>query len=371
MFGVPSVDVKTIGAGGGSIAWIDAGGFIHVGPQSAEAIPGPACYMRGGEEPTVTDANLVRGFLDPDYFVGGSMKLSSKLAEEIIRDKIANPLKITMPEAATLICLTCEQNMVAAIADITVRRGVDTREYVMVAGGAAAGVHAVPTARELGVKQIIIPKAAGVMSAFGILTSDVKFLFASSFFTDSPHFDYTGANKVLDELAKKALTYLSKMKINPENREFLFTVEARYAGQVWQLTLPLRSGQIRDEQELAQVVEDFHNLHERVYSVKSPQDYVEFIEWDVEAIGKLPEFFLEEQRYGGKQSSVALKNKRSAYFKELNGFTEIPTYLGDKLTYGNEIEGPAIIEEPLTTIVLYPDSKATVSKFGSYVIELY
>jgi N-methylhydantoinase A len=371
MFGVPSVDVKTIGAGGGSIAWIDPGGFIHVGPQSAGAIPGPACYMRGGTEPTVTDANLVRGFLDPDYFVGGAMKLSPKLADEVISEKIAKPLGMALHEAAALICFTCEQSMIAAIEDITVRQGIDPREYVMVAGGAAAGLHAVPIAKELGISKIIIPKAAGVMSAFGILTSDVKFLFALSFFTHSLNFDYTKVNAVAGELEKKAKTYLSKMKISPERRKLHFTVEARYAGQIWQLTLPIQDSRIRIEQELAQVVEDFHNLHEKVYSVKNTEDYIEFIEWDMEAVGKLPEFKLKKHKPGTEDPSAALRQKRNAYFKESERIVETPVYLGDKLASGNEIAGPAIIQEPLTTIVLYPESKTTVSEFGSYIVDLY
>jgi N-methylhydantoinase A len=370
MFGVPSVDVKTIGAGGGSIAWIDAGGFIHVGPQSAGAFPGPACYMRGGSEPTVTDANLVRGFLNPDYFVGGAMKLSSEQAEQAIFDKIAKPLNMTLHEAACLICLTCEQNMVSAIEDITVRRGIDPRDYLMVGGGAAAGLHAVPLARELGIKQIIVPKTSGVLSAFGILASDVKCHLVSSYFTNSDHFDYEGVNRVLENLENNAEAYLSRMSISPKNREIVFSVEARYAGQIWQLTLPLKTNRIKNEQTLTQVVEAFHNLHESVYFVKNLQDDVEFIEWDVEAIGKLPEIALEEQPWRDKVPSAALKGRRHAYFQEMGVTIEIPVYLGEALANGNEIEGPAVIEEPLTTVVLYPDSSAFVTKLGNYVIKI-
>ena len=370
MFGVPSVDVKTIGAGGGSIAWIDAGGLIHAGPLSAGALPGPACYMRGGSEPTVTDANLVRGFINPDYFVGGAMALSPELAEKAIFEKIARPLNLTLHEAASLICLTCEQNMVAAIEDITIRRGIDPRQYLMVGGGAAAGLHAVPLAKELGIKQIILPKAAGVLSAYGILTSDMKSLFASSYFTDSVHFDYKGVNHVLEAMENEAGVYLSKMNISPENRELVFSVEARYEGQVWQLTLPLKTGRIKNQQRLAKVINDFHDLHEAVFFVKNLQDDVEFIEWDVEAIGKLPKPTQEEHKWGGKDPSADWKDKRLAFFKEMNSAIDIPVYRGEALAYGNEIEGPALIDEPLTTIVLYPGSNAVVTELGSYVINI-
>jgi len=362
MFGVPSVDVKTIGAGGGSIAWIDAGGLIHVGPRSAGALPGPACYMRGGSEPTVTDANLVRGFINPDYFVGGAMALSSELAEKAVYEKIAKPLNLTLHEAASLICLTCEQNMVAAIEDITIRRGIDPRKYLMVGGGAAAGLHAVPLARELGIKQIILPKTAGVLSAYGILTSDMKSLFASSHFTDSVNFDYSGVNHVLEAMEKEAEAYLSRMNIGPENRELVFSAEARYEGQVWQLTLPLKTGRIINQQTLAKVIDDFHSLHEAVFFVKNLQDDVEFIEWDIEAIGKLPELTQEEQKWGGENPSAAFKGHRLAFFKEMDRAMEVPVYRGEALAHGNEIKGPALIDEPLTTIVLYPGSNAVVTE---------
>lgn len=369
MFGVPSVDVKSIGAGGGSIATIDSGGFIHVGPRSAAGVPGPACYMRGGTEPTVTDANVVRGFLDPDYFLGGAIKLSATLAEEVI-GTLAVQLKMSLPETAALVAVACEQNMAAAIQDITVRRGIDPREYVMVAGGAATGMHLVPIARELGVKQVIVPRTAAVMSAYGALTSDVKFLYAASLFTSSSRFDFERANETLQQLQHKADDYLSRMGIPPRDRQHIFTVEARYNRQVWQLTLPLRSNRVTDKDDLAILVEDFHSLHEQVYSVRNNADDVEFVEWNVQAVGKLPETRLPQQTGARKDPSAAFLRNRPAYFKETGGIAQVPVYLGENLAFGNEIEGPAIIADPLTTVALYPGSTARVTKYGSYLIQV-
>jgi len=370
MLGMPSVDVKTIGAGGGSIAWLDASKFIHVGPRSAGAVPGPACYNQGGSEATVTDANLARGFLNHEYFLGGAIRIFPELAENVISRQIAEPLGLRTAEAAALICLTCEQNMIRLIKEMTIRQGVDPREYVMVAGGAAAGLHAVPIARELGIRRILVPKTAGVLSALGLLVSDVRCSFAKSFFTDSLHFDYGGVNKVLRELEVQAKKYLAKMNVSGKNGRIEFTTEVRYPAQVYQLTLDLRNEQIESEQDLALTVRDFHDLHEKVYSVRNPEDYVEFVEWGALAVGSLAKVSMKEQLESMEDSSSAVKEKRPAYFVEGKDFVETTVYDGDRLTYGNVIAGPAIIEEKLTTVVVFPQCKATVTRLGNYLLEM-
>jgi N-methylhydantoinase A len=370
VFGIPSVEVKTIGAGGGSIARVDAGGFIHVGPESARSDPGPACYGRGGTRPTVTDANLVRGFLDASQFAGGTMTLEPSNSEVAIQAEVAGPLGLSVHEAASLIGLTVEQNMVAAIEEITIRQGVDPRKYVMVAGGAAAGLHVVPIARELGIKKVLVPAVAGVLSAFGILVSDIKATFSRSMPASTVRFDYDKVNRTLAAIATDARKYLDRMNVPEPSREVRFSAEARYRGQVWQLTLGLGQSHIADSAALATLVENFHQLHEKLYFVRST-DPIEFTEWSVLAIGRLPEVRRAHGVASGAETSCAGKTSRQVFMRELGGMAEIPVLEGTRLTPGLRVSGPAMIDQPLTTVVLYPSSAAMLSENGSLWIDLY
>ena len=370
VFGVASVEVKTIGAGGGSIARVDAGGFIHVGPESAKSVPGPACYRRGGTRPTVTDANLARGFLDPANFAGGTMVLSQDDAAAAIRSHIAGPLGMDVDQAASLIGLTVEQNMVAAIEEITIKRGVDPREYVMVAGGAAAGLHAVPIARELGIKRVFVPPVAGVLSAFGILVSDMKTTFSRSVPTSSEDFDHDRINAVLAELAAEGEAYLDRMGIAPGERDIAFSVEARYRGQVWQLPVGFETRQIAGPDHLAALTEAFHQVHERLYFVRS-SDPVEFTEWSVLATGRVPRRALDHGVAGLPGAAPVHKGARSIHLRELGGRQEVQVIDGAKLGADVSVAGPALIDQPLTTIVLYPGSTARSTANGGLWIDLH
>ena len=267
---LPLIDVHTIGAGGGSIAWLDPGRLVHVGPTSAGAFPGPACYMRGGEEPTVTDANVVLGYLDPDYFLGGRMKIDSRLSAQVIEDKIAKPLDLDLMEAAYTVWTTVNHNMVAAIEDITIWQGVDPREYLLIAGGGAAGLHIVPIAQELKMKKIIVPKLSGVLSSVGGLAADMTMDFHASHLTDSERFDYEGVNRCLKDLEVQARDFLLRTRIADEKTEISFYVEARYAYQVWDLNVVLKGNRIEGKDDIDRLVEDFHNAHERIFEIKEP-----------------------------------------------------------------------------------------------------
>jgi N-methylhydantoinase A len=367
VFGVPSVEVKTIGAGGGSIARVDAGGFVHVGPESSGSYPGPACYGRGGTLPTVTDSNLVRGFLSPDKFAGGTMTLSLDKARAAIDAQIAKPLGIDVLEAASLIGLTVEQNMVAAIEEITIRQGIAPREYTMMVGGAAAGLHAVPMARELGIRHVVVSPVAGVLSAFGILASDIKSGFSKSFAATSAGFDFAGVNATLSGLAEEAEDYLGRMRVPAADRQVEFSVEARYRGQVWQLSLALPKGEIADEAALTQVLEAFHQLHEKVYFVRSG-DPVEFTEWSAMAIGRLPKSWQNGDDV--HSSEKAARETRKVYLRELGGIADLPVHQAGALEAGRPIAGPALIDQALTTVVLYPGTSAKKSENGNLWIEI-
>jgi len=377
MFGVPSVDVRTIGAGGGSIARVDSGGFIHVGPESAGAQPGPACYGRGGTRPTVTDANLARGLLDPEGFADGQMRLSPEAAIAAVREHVATPLGMSVEDAASLIALTVEQNMVAAIEDLTVRRGVDPRHYLLIAGGSAAGLHAASIARELGMKGVLVPHVAGVLSAYGIATGDIRFGFARSLFTSSDRFAHDQVNDILDSLRQEGSDYLRRMRVPAERQALLFTAEARYAGQVWQLTLPLSGTRIAPGAGLDELVEAFHRLHERVYTVRAA-DPVEFTEWNVLAIGHAPGVGsgAASGSGAGRGATAVASARRDAprhrrvFLKGAGGHVDVPVHAVADLTPDATIRGPALLESQLTVALVPPDSQARVTRDGGVMITL-
>lgn len=368
VFGVPSIEIHTIGAGGGSIARVDRGGFIHTGPESAGSEPGPACYRRGGTRATVTDANLVLGYLDPEHFAAGRMTLDPEAAAAVIGRHVAEPIGLGLHEAASLVALSCEQNMVGAISDLTVKRGIDPRDYLMVAGGAAAGLHAAAIARELGITRVLVPRYAGVMSAFGILTGDVGFTFGRALFASSVQFDFARVNAMLASLEAEGNAYLDRMGFREAAvRALHLSAESRYAGQVWQLTLPLAQLRIADPGALAAVVESFHRLHETHYSVRSAGDAVEFTEWNVRAVGKMPGTTIPQLP---AHTAPHLPRHRRAWFRETGQFVETPVHAAAQLPAGKTITGPALIEDRLTTIVVPPGTSAAVTTYGNVLITL-
>ena len=368
---IAKVDTKSIGAGGGSIAWVDNGGLLHVGPKGAGSEPGPACYCRGGTEPTVTDANVILGYLDPDYFLGGTIKLDKGLAEKAIYEKISKPLNISLLEGAFAIWNTVCTNMTEAIRDITVWEGIDPREYVFISGGGAGGIHIVSIIDGLEGKKIIIPKTAAGMSAFGGLIADIVKEYQWSYFTPTNKFDYDGVNDVLSQLENDARKFLTSAEVPPERQRIEFFVEARYPFQEKEITIQLNRNKFNSIKDVEELEKDFHILHDKTLGSKDPSQYVECVVWRARAVGLIPPIKLKKKKTGTKKPpSSSIKGERGAYFRELNGIHITPVYEGDELLAGNIILGPAIIEEKTTTIVITPKSKVLVSDFGNYIIDL-
>jgi len=367
LFGVPSVEVHTIGSGGGSIARLDMGGMVHVGPESAGAFPGPACYDRGGERTTVTDSNLICGYLNETFSAGGGMTLRKDLAIAAMNRDIAEGLKLAPQEAAGLVALSCEQDMVVAIEDITIKRGIDPREYVLVAGGAAAGVHAVSIAREIGIKQVIMPRFGGVLSAFGILTGDVSLGFGRSHFTSTAGFDHKGVSDVLDTLARDGEGFLDRMEIPAESRVLSFTCEARYRGQVWQLTLPFERSHLEGS-DGSVLAERFHAQHEALYMVRDADEIIEFTEWNLRAIGRLAKRGLPDLEPAERVERD--QEFRDVFFREVGEPVRTPIAGPGDLRIGQPVEGPLVIDERLTTIVVGPNATVTLTAKGNYVVDL-
>jgi N-methylhydantoinase A len=369
LLGINKVDSKSVGSGGGSIAWIDSGGLLHVGPQSAGAVPGPACYGRSGQQATVTDANLVLGYLDPGYFLGGAMAIHPDKSEQVIRDQVAGPLKLDLEEAAFSIWSTVNVNLVSAIKEITIWQGIDPREYLFVSGGGAAGLHIVPVARELGAREILIPKTASAISAMGGAFADVTAEFSLSLLAETNRFDFDTVNRGLADLEAQAEAFLEKSGIAPDKRRIEFHVEARYLHQVWELAVPLTGHRIAGQADLERLVDSFHGVHERILGIKEPGQGLECIFWRAKAVGLLPKPKLAAADAPSGPDS-ALKGQRPAYFRELGGLVETRIYDGQALAPGIKITAPSIIEEPTMTIVVFPGSEATVTALGSYHLTL-
>ena len=366
IIGTSTVDVRSIGAGGGSIAWLDAGGLLRVGPQSAGSVPGPACYGRGGDQPTVTDAALVLGYIDPQYFNGGRLKLDSAAAHRVIT-RLAGEIGRSPDETAAAIMVIANELMIKAIGEITVNEGVNPRESVVVAGGGAAGFNIMPIARELGCATVILPRLASALSACGMQYSDIVFEATRSRFSDDRNFDIAGVNRALEEIEAELAAFRRGLK-GAEGAEarIELLVEARYRAQVWELDTVLPKVRINDATDIGALAEAFHQTHERVYAVRDEGSPVEFVNWKGRIAIRLfappppPDVTATAYR-------PAPDTERPCFFVE-TGRAATPVYRGSMLQPGAQIAGPAIIEEPTTTIVVYPGLSAALSAAGNYIL---
>jgi N-methylhydantoinase A len=364
--GTRAVDVKSIGSGGGSIAWVDAGGLIHVGPHSAGADPGPACYGRGGTEPTMTDAALLLGYLDGSNFLGGRLTLDRDASARAFQP-VADRLGMTLEEAAVAAFVIASENVVGAVQEITISQGIDPREVAIVAGGGASGLNIVPIARELGVRQVLLPKTAGALSACGALYSDVISEFASSSFAETRTLDYDEVNAALAEAEAQADAFLADLDgvVTLSERKEYF-VEARYKQQVWELNVPLPGPRVTTPEDVTAIEDAFHQVHQKVFSVHEPGQYLECLVWKVRATAVLDK---PDPSSGTRvTATTAAPEPARAYFRG-HGLVDAPRYDGEALAVGSVVDGPAVIREPTTTIVVYPGTSATVTDAGNYMID--
>lgn len=365
--GIRAVDVKSVGAGGGSIAWLDPGGLLRVGPQSAGADPGPACYGRGGDLPTVTDSAVVLGYIDPDHFLGGRLALDVEAARRAIETHVAAPLGWTVEEAAAAVLVIATENIVGAIREITISQGIDPREVTIVAGGGASGLNIVPIARELGVGRVLLPSTAGALSACGAMYADVISEFSVSRYAETRNLDFEAVNEALATVEEMAQAFLDNLAdIEPVATKIEFLVAARYRQQVWELDIPIAGSRIESEADVKALEETFHETHRRVFAVDEPGQYLECLVWKsrATAVTRKPSVASRASEEGDAVVELA-----TAFFRE-TGAIETPRYNGALLEPGTRIVGPAIIREPTTTVVVYPGSTATISPLGNYLLEI-
>ncbi len=365
MTGFPAVDVKSIGAGGGSIAWVDDGGLLHVGPKSAGAVPGPVCYGAGGTEPTVTDASVVLGWIDPDYFLGGTMALETEAAAAAIEAQVAGRLGLPLHEAAAAVMSVATENMVHAIEDITVNQGIDPREAAIVGGGGAAGLNAVAISRRLGCKQIILPEVAAALSAHGALISDLRAEYSATLYTSTGGFDFNGVNALLEELETKCRAFIDGPGAGSLEQVIEFTAEARYPSQIWEIEVPLRFARIEDEKTLAGFVEDFHRTHEELFTFADTESTIETVGWRASVRCHLRDGVNLSVEGAGGGPEVA--GSREVYFPEV-GRVEAKVVRFERMAPGETVEGPAIVESSFTTVVIDPGAAAERRASGSLLI---
>jgi N-methylhydantoinase A len=362
--GFPSVDVRSIGAGGGSIARVDSGGLLHVGPESAGADPGPVCYGRGGVAPTVTDACLVLGYIDPDYFLGGLMRLDVEGAAAALERDVARPLGLAVVEAASAVLGLATDKMVGAIEEITLNQGIDARGALMVAGGGGAGLYAVPIARRLGCDRVVIPEVSAALSATGELLSDLQPDYAVTEVMTTDRFDNGRAARALDSLERRARSFLDGAGKDVVAHEVRLSVEARYPHQVWEIEVPLRRSSFASPEFVEELRQDFHDLHERLYAVRDPDSEVEIVQWRARVRASIGAVEVGAPTVDTTRPPTA----RFAHFPG-TGRIETPVRNLAQVTPGERLTGPAIVESPVTTIVLDPDATAVRTDVGSLLIE--
>jgi N-methylhydantoinase A len=359
----PFVDLTTIGAGGGSIAWMDKGGFLRVGPQSAGAEPGPVCYGQGGTEVTVTDSNLVLGRLNPDYFLGGRMALDAERAHRAVA-AFGERLGLGEAEAAQAILDVANENMANAIRLVSIERGLDVRRFALVAFGGAGPLHACGIAKRVGIERIVIPLHPGLCSAFGALIADFQVDKVRSQNQRSTSASAAVLNSQLDALVDGALKELRSEGFAGE-AEVRRTVSLRYFGQNYEHEVPVRDAAL-DEAALVRLFDEFHRLHEQFYGYSISGEVIEIIRLSATAIGRTPTPHLPPIPARG---APAAREKRPVYFQEA-GFVPCPIFRRDQLPAGSQLTGPAILEEVDSTLALHPGHTLTVDAAGIIGVRL-
>jgi N-methylhydantoinase A len=359
-----SLDIASIGAGGGSIARVDAGGILHVGPQSAGAVPGPACYGSGGSSATVTDANLVLGYLDPANFLGGRRSLDRTAAESAV-DDIAAVLGIDRVSAARGIHRVVNTTMAEGVRLVSVRRGVDPRRFALFAFGGASGLHATDVARQLDLERVVVPRVAAVLSAWGMLATDLRFEIARSHIGDTRTLDGGALQRMFEEMEAAGLARLRASPGSGSGAGFdgparaTRSVDMRYGEQVFEITVGLDGVDWTQADPLPQIVERFHRRHEELYTYCLPDQETVLVNARVTVVGLLAALPLEPAL--PKVLPTPPRGERRIY---LDAWVSVPVFDFDALTPGQTIAGPAIVESAMTTVLLRPGERAAVTPLG-------
>lgn len=364
---LPMADIHTIGSGGGSIAYLDDGGLLKVGPQSAGATPGPVSYQKGGTEPTTSDANLVLGYLNDDYFLGGSMRLDREAARQAVEEKIASPLGLSDEEAAFGIYTISNLNMASGIKEITIENGYDPREFPLVVAGGAGPIHAAMIAHELGIKEIIIPRFSSVLCAVGMLSSMLRHDYLRSYPAKWSSLDFSSIHEEVKEDIKEGSESLLHEGVPVDEQKIMIGLDLRYVGQHFEVTIEFDQKLLIDGDK-DQVEELFHNEHDRLYGFDLRGHEMELMNIRVSCQGKHTDFSIQEVEDTVGDAAQYIKNQRSIYDPVLRERVDAPVYDGEKMGAGCQLEGPAIIELITTTIIVPHDFEVTTEKNGNFLL---
>lgn len=368
---LPMLGIVTIGAGGGSIGWVDEGGLLRMGPQSAGSNPGPACYDLGGELPTCTDADLVLGYLDKDFFAGGKIPLNEEKAARAIKEKIADPLGIDMVEAAAGMYRVINVNMATGVREVSVKRGHDPREFPLVVAGGAGPVHACMIGLELEIPVMIIPKESSIFCAAGMLMSDLKHDFVRTYPTALSEINLEKFRSLFYEMEQEAARLLESEFIPEGSIQHVYSLDMRYIKQYHEVNVEITKEEV-ESGNIDRIMSRFHPEHNRLYgySLEEQKTPIELINLRLLSIGKTIKPRFGQEDYDGKDASKALKKRRQVFLPLEGTFKEVSVYDGYKLRYGNKVEGPAIIEQVNTTTFLTPEYSVLCDRFGSYTVYL-
>ena len=370
---VPMVDIDTIGAGGGSIAYVDRGGVFRVGPKSAGAAPGPCCYGRGGELPTSTDCNVVLGRLNPGNFLGGRMELRADLSHKAIEEHLCRTLGMSVQEAALGGIKILNHGMIQSIEMNSVRKGYDPREFALVAFGGAGPLQACEVAAELTIPTVIVPPNPGLTSALGLLTTDLSYDYSRTQIQLLSKPDRAKIEEDFDYLKGLASKQLEGDRIGTGDQLFIRIAECRYQGQGYELRVDAPDGAI-DDNFIKQLIEGFHQVHQREYGKRFDEKDIELVNVRVMGVGHIPELRTRDLEQGGTEpDGAALTEHRDVIFDDGNGKPKsisTPHYDRGHLKSGNVIVGPAIIEQPDTTTLVLPDLSAEVDQHANILIKL-
>jgi N-methylhydantoinase A len=366
---LPVIEMIEIGAGGGSIARLDPMGLLKVGPDSAGAEPGPVCYGLGGSEPTVTDADLVLGYLDPDYFLGGQLKIELASARRAIKERIADPLNLSIEEAAWGIHQIVNESMANAARIHTLERGKDPHRFPVFAFGGAGPVHGFRIAKALGSPAMIAPFGAGVMSAVGFLTAPLAFDFVRTSPGRIDQLDWQEVNTLLGEMEAEGQALLEQSGVPPEHIRHLRVTDIRYIGQGHEIQVQLPGGQLGSDSAYA-IINSFEEAYRHLYERLSQSVPIEIINWRITSSGPVPQVHLQAGRDEQAAAKFTLKGSRQAYFLELGRYYDTPVYNRYGLLPGSSFSGPAIVEERESTVIIGPDAHFRIDEQRNLIVEL-
>jgi N-methylhydantoinase A len=366
---LPMLDIHTIGAGGGSIGWLDQGGLLRMGPQSAGADPGPACYGRGGTLPTTTDANVVLGYLDPEFFAGGQMKLDVAAARRAIEQHIAKPMGLTVEQAAAGMYRVACNNMAQGVREVTIKRGFDPREFPLIPGGGAGPIHGCLICSELEIPLQIVPREASVLCAFGMLMCELRHDYVRTFVARLENLDWGRLATLVETMSAEGSRALADERILPAKRRVELRLDCRYIKQYHEVSVAVPVDAIV-RRDVAAIASAFHAEHLRLYgySLQAERTPVEIINVRLQAIGATDRPTYRSETGGQADASAALKGQRKVYIPERNAFAQVPIYDGHRMRCGHRIAGPALVEQQTTAIVISDGYDCMVDAFGSFVV---